>query len=300
MSYTRILVPLDGSELSELALPAALSLARKLHVPIELVTVIDKAPAPVALDGALRRAPGRAATTQLEAPADEQAAGYEAQYLKATAAAIKRDGVAVGTTIAVGDPASEILKRAREARADLIVMATRGRSGMVRGLLGSVTDRVVLGASIPVLAVRAELPAPILEQEISRVIVPLDGSELAETALKHATAVAAAFHAELTLIRVIGGLGSGGERDEAVRYLSWAVQRLVPTLSRVLKVASGDPRAEIVSEAGAGAMIVISTRGASGFSRWLRGSVADGVLRTAAVPTMLVPPTDALLGPAIY
>jgi nucleotide-binding universal stress UspA family protein len=302
MSYTHILVPLDGSELSELALPHALSFARKMQAHIELVTVLDKAPAPVAPGWASKSAPGRAATAQLEVATEEQPAGYGAQYLNATAAAIENGLAAVSTTMAVGDPASEVLKRAREARADLIVMATRGRSGMVRGLLGSVADRVVLGSSIPVLAIRAELSASSLAQDINRVIVPLDGSELAEIALKHGAAVAAAFRAELTLVRVIGSLESSGERDEAARYLSWASRRLVPALDPELRVVGGDPRAEIVREASeeAGTMIVMSTRGASGFSRWLRGSVADGVLRTASAPTMLVPPTDALLGPAIY
>jgi nucleotide-binding universal stress UspA family protein len=304
---------LDGSELAERALPLALALCRKTGAAPVLVTVVQ------APSSATRQKPlvtvvaGRSPETSADRtaagparPSVETHSRHEAEMYMDRVQAVARatDGRVTGE-IAEGDPASEIIRLARGIKADVIVMATRGRSGLVRGLLGSVTDRVTLGSPVPVLIVRAENAPDTAEEagEIETVVLPLDGSELAETALRHAATVAEGFGAKVVLLTVLAPGSSEYEAAEAFEYLGRVAFSLRPQVREVLpRVVSGDPRAEIVALAQTEpkTVVVMTTRGASGLSRWVRGSVADGVARTGSVPTMVVPPVGVLFGPAIH
>lgn len=306
-------MPLDGSELAERALPLALALCRKTGAAPVLVTVVQAPSSPTRRKPLVTVVAGRSPETSAERPEAGQAhpgvetpARREAEkYLERVQAITRVTEERVTSQIAEGDPASEIIRLARGIKADVIVMATRGRSGLVRGLLGSVTDRVTLGSPVPVLIVRAENAPDTVEEAggIATVVLPLDGSELAETALPHAAAVAEGFGARVVLLTVLAPGSSEHESEAASEYLDRVAVMLRPRVREVLpRVVSGDPRAEIVAAAHAERqpVVVMTTRGASGLSRWVLGSVADGVARTASVPTMVVPPVGPLFGPALH
>jgi nucleotide-binding universal stress UspA family protein len=148
--YRKILIPLDGSCLSEAALPHAKALAEAFGAEIVLLSVpIYPVFDPVAIDPAL-----------LESMYD----GIRSQamkYLLRMSAPLKQTGLNVTIELRDGPVADTILGYAEQVHADLIAMSTHGRGGMTRWLLGSVADRVVRGGQVPVLLIR---PSPAAER----------------------------------------------------------------------------------------------------------------------------------------
>jgi nucleotide-binding universal stress UspA family protein len=141
--YKRILVPLDGSKLAEQALPHAASHAAQFGAEIMLLKVLGPLPEPsMAGRGVVRSA--EAASAQLAR-----------DYLESVAAGLRDQGLLAQTATAEGKPYMEIIRFAEEHAIDLIVMSTRGHSGLSRWLLGSVADRVARGATVPLLLVQA-------------------------------------------------------------------------------------------------------------------------------------------------
>ena len=139
--YRRILVPLDGSRLSEQALPHAATQAGQFGAEIVLLMVLGPIPEPsMAGRGAVLRA-------------EEASARLAQDLLERMAAGLRDQGLRVRTETAEGKPYLEIVRFAEEHDIDLIVMSTRGQSGLSRWLLGSVTDRVARGATVPLLLV---------------------------------------------------------------------------------------------------------------------------------------------------
>lgn len=140
--YSTILLPLDTSELAEQALPHAVELARSFDADLELLTVVG-----ASRDDGL----------DVHAPEDEwDPRALEAQeYLEGVAGRLAQDGLSVRTAIRRGDVAEEIMAHSTEAGCDLIVMCTHGRSGLGRWVYGSITDRTLRYAEVPVLLVRA-------------------------------------------------------------------------------------------------------------------------------------------------
>jgi len=138
----------------------------------------------------------------------------------------------------------------------------------------------------------------------SRILLPLDGSPLAEQALPHATALAERFQAELILLKVLVPLGSnpnlppGAVKTAEAAMQELAKENLNQVAARVQKygfpikalTVTGRPHEEIVrfAETEPVDIVVICTRGHSGVSRWLMGSVADRVARSVSVPVLLV------------
>jgi nucleotide-binding universal stress UspA family protein len=141
--YERILLPLDGSEVAEQALPYAVAQAKRFGAELMLLRVVEPFPHVRGLSaGDLSRI-------------REQTAEWTATYLKRLAKNAREQGVRVQMATAEGRPNLAILEFSETNQVDLIVICTRGRSGFSRWLMGSVADRVVRGASIPVLLVRA-------------------------------------------------------------------------------------------------------------------------------------------------
>ena len=141
--YRKILVPLDGSELSEAVIPQARMLAQCGGGEILLLRVIVAAPYDYfGADVALARSAADSMRTEAQ------------QYLDRMAKYLKLNGVKVSTVLREGAVADSILEYAETNLVDLIAMSTHGRSGLGRWLIGSVADRVVHGATIPVLLVR--------------------------------------------------------------------------------------------------------------------------------------------------
>jgi len=140
--YHHIMVPLDGSPLAEQALPHALALARAFDAALELVAVVPP--------GVVEGGPEYAVYLDRDSEVHEDEA-----YLQAMQSQVAADGLQAHIRVRRGDVAAELLHHAEEARADLIVMSTHGRSGLGRWVYGSIADRVLRHAPVPVLLVRA-------------------------------------------------------------------------------------------------------------------------------------------------
>ena len=141
--YSRILLPLDGSDLAERALPHALAQAERFEAELVLLMVFVQPSEP----------PGMWSPAVKQAR--ERAKPLAREYLERVAARVGEHGIPVQIVTVEGRPAVEITRFAEENQVDLIVLSTRGESGLSRWLMGSVADRVARGAKVSVLLVRA-------------------------------------------------------------------------------------------------------------------------------------------------
>ena len=142
--YKRILLPLDGSPLSEQALPHAIAIAECFQSELVLLRVFVPLPRPPeTAEAALQRA-------------EKSVAVFVHEYLESVAISLKEHGIPVQTIAIDGRPHFQILQYAETNQVDLIVMCSRGLSGLSRWMIGSVADRVMRGANVPVLLVRAQ------------------------------------------------------------------------------------------------------------------------------------------------
>lgn len=144
--YRYILVPLDGSELAELALTDAFALAKHCQAEVTLLQAIT--PAENIVGGSVG----------YPVFVDEQWSGQEEvalHYLNSVCKRMVGHSITVHTAVEVGTAAETIIDYAHQHSIDLIVMATHGRSGLQRWVYGSVADKVLRGADVPILLVRA-------------------------------------------------------------------------------------------------------------------------------------------------
>jgi nucleotide-binding universal stress UspA family protein len=298
--FRTILVPLDGSPFAEQALPWALSLARRAEARLDLVRVHvhgvlkDPIPRGVPFDSAL----------------DAEGKQQEQLYLDGTSkwlAAVT--SVSVTSTVVPGLPADGILEGIHFRQADLVVMTTHGRGPLGRAFVGSVADEVLRRAPVPVLLIRPHEPALgfIPEPAAAKVMVRLDGSALAEQALEPALELARLAEGGCTLLRVVeihsslpdsppGSPGRPGEvhAEEARAYLEHIAGRLRHRGEVVqTRVVVGRGTAETILEQARGLgteLIAQGTHGRGGVRRLLLGSVADKVVRGAAIPVLVYRP----------
>ena len=222
----------------------------------------------------------------------------------------ERRGIAITTRVATGIPSEEVITVARAEDSDLIVVGTRGKTGLAHVLLGSTAERVIRGAPCPVLTVRME-PADTKQEEgalsrpvtLERILVPVDFSDCSLDALEYAIVVAQQSKASLMLLHVLEPVSYGLDftlshirTREQVRE-SWT-KRLeelafshqhsnVPVESRL---RGGLPADSILDSAQTLPcdLIVMGTHGRRGFSHALSGSVAEAVLRKALCPVLTV------------
>ena len=144
--YNRIVVPLDGSEVSEAALPEAIRQAKAFELPIHLVRVVDTR--------VIEQVGGSAAAFNYSMLGEmfEQESDDAQQYVADAAKRVESEGVAVTFEVRVGPVAQGILEEVREG--DMIVMGSHGRTGLRRWMLGSVAEEVLRHATVPVLMVK--------------------------------------------------------------------------------------------------------------------------------------------------
>lgn len=290
--FTKILVPLDGSQLAERALEPALALAQ----PGFSSVVLLQAPAAewVMLPEV---AGGYAPVGALEA------ARMDAEnYLAARRTTYATDQISIRARVIEGSAPEVIVETAADEAADLIVMSSHGYSGLTRWVLGSVAERVLHAAPCPVLVMRSPKP-------VRHVLIPLDGSPLAEHALAPGLEVARRLHAHVTLLRALPpvsaearehlemvehGLGLRLESDlfdEANDYLARIATAHRPAGVTLKSVIVTEHPAEAILtyvEHHAVDVIAISTHGYTGLKRWTYGSVTDKVVREARACSMLV------------
>lgn len=302
--YRVIMVPVDGSAFSREAVFQGLRLARKNGAHLRLVRV---ASIPGLVGG-----PDRV-SLENTARMSEREALLEQLY-RLAAECMANSSVDVTATVEDGPIADALRGHALRHEVDLIVMATHARRGMARVWLGSVADTLIRETGIPVLIVRP----PSLATELidgscyKRIIVPLDGSSLAERSLPAALALAELEHAELTLLRIVPvvksippaelhtatGPAHASNIDEAERYLAGARIRLADRHVRVRSavVAAEDiPRAITgFAQANDGDLIAIATHGRGGIARAVLGSVADRVMSEGVLSALVIHPSERL------
>jgi nucleotide-binding universal stress UspA family protein len=298
--YAKILVPLDGSKTAETVVPLARSFARGLQIPIELLGVVDLA------EMARHGPPSQA--SMIRSIVDDATRRFD-DYLERVA---KNFLVGkVQCTVRQGNAAEAIIEVAGAEKQTLIAMATHGRSGLDRWLLGSVAEKVLRGASNPTLVVRAKREKnPGWEMAtLKRVIVPLDGSELSERILPHVEALAKHLDLEVTLLGVYGGRlpakASDGFhsmdafiaslRNETAIYLAAKTEEMKQKgLNKVSFAAKQGLEAdEIIATAREtlDTLIAMCTHGRTGVQRWMLGSVTETIVRHSDDPVLVVRPT---------
>jgi nucleotide-binding universal stress UspA family protein len=274
--WRRIMVPLDGSELAERALPCAERLALLGDATLHLVRVVEPRAEMTWMPGPLY--------VVMRAYADpvERAAEAAAAYLNGLRTSSVAGGIRVEVAVPCGPAAATLLDYESTAAIDLAIMCSHGYGGLVRFALGSVAMHMLRHGAAPVLLVRAfGGPVP-----LQRVIVPLDGSPRAEKVLGMVQELAGPVVREVTLLRVIDALDEG---SAAERYLDAVAQRL-PGEGLVCRreVEQGDPAQVIIDVAGTDKLVVMATHGRSALTRWALGSVADRVARHCATAVLLV------------
>lgn len=313
--YSKVIVPLDGSELSERSLPYARLIAGALALPIELVEAFDVLPP------AMHTASAVSATERMLEAAQAQCS----HYLGQVRAELAGMGFAAAATTLPGAPAEAIADWVDDDPEALLVMATHGRGGIARWALGSVADKVLHAIPNPMLLIREVAAKTAEEAEPKAVLAPLDGSTLSELSLEHAAIVATALGSNIVLLRVNPDMelyrqylgpaspaateNAGAEptpADElaeayaadARTSLERAARRLASEFGfsgdvTLRTVESRNVAGAIVDTAAAEqAMVVMTTHGRSGINRLMLGSVTDRVVRHSNVPVLVVRQSD--------
>jgi nucleotide-binding universal stress UspA family protein len=298
--YTRLLIPLDGSKTAEKVLPYARFLAGTLKLPVELLEVID------IVEIAKHLTPEKAHFLQTVV---ENRVRSSEQYLRGVAGTFT--GANVKCTVEKGTAAEVIIEKAAADKGTLISMATHGRSGINRWLLGSVAEKVLRGATNPLLLIRATEDAKTEgEANLNSVIVPLDGSEVAEQVLPTVVELAKQLKLEVILFRAytipLSALSVDPEgyyvatdeeliaamQDEAVAYLEKKAEEMKKLgVDKVSHIAEyGFAADEIISFARKipDNLIAMCTHGHTGVKRWVLGSVTQTVVRHSGDPVLVI------------
>ncbi|MDD5190157.1 MAG: universal stress protein [Dehalococcoidales bacterium] len=287
----KILVPLDGSQLGEEALKFAVSVAAAVNAQIDLLTVYESN----------EKEHERMHELYLQKIREEISSTLHNNS----------DAARVNTQINRGQPADEIVKYAEEKGVSLIIMVSHGHSGIMPWSAGSTATKVVQKSTIPVLLIRAGNIAGVTSvNPFSHILLPLDGSPFGESAIPLVLDLAAAFHSEVELLRVVelvehvhtvGGIDHFMFSDEQNKrmenevggYLHEIARRFLNAGINVKSVIkTGDAAMEIikVSESGNFDLVAMSSHGKSGITKWVLGSVSHKILQAGKKPLLLVRP----------
>jgi nucleotide-binding universal stress UspA family protein len=292
--YSKILIPLDGSRFSESVLPYARELSSALKLPVDLLYAIDP-------DQTVSCAPFMAS-----------------QYLQKTAESFA-SSVAVRSLIKAGNAAATIVELAAAEPATLIAMATHGYAAAKLWLLGSVAEKVLRGAANHVLLVHPSDDTPPGDAKLTTMLVPLDGSKLAEAVLPTVSELALRMSLQVVLVRVTRRIYSAP--PEGFLPVFGASP---PNLKKLWADASAEAREYLISKAdelcgqglthvtplvldggadSAAAAIIelvkktpdsflaMCTHGESGIGSWLVGSVTERVVRHGTGPVLVIRPS---------
>jgi len=307
----RIVVPLDGSDHAEQVIPWVDQLAAMMQAEVELVGVVehdamdDAVEAEVEFNDRLTTGLPPTMPAGFDPRSETGAAG---RFGFGGARMLFQRTSNLHETVLEGEPAEAIVGHAQETGAALIAMASHGRTGLARTVLGSVTGSVIGHSHVPVFVVRVGLQRP---AELSRrVLAPLDMSDLGEAGLLAITPLAKAFGWHVILFHALDippatvavqgavvplGRAPQHEPDEANAYLDAAAARLTAEGVDVeVQLGAGDADDSIAAAAvdnGVG-LIAMSTHGRSGVRRWVLGSVAEALVAKASVPVLVVRAPD--------
>ena len=292
MAYEKILVPLDGTELAEKALPYAKSVAKLKGSTLILFAV------------------------SLTIFAERRDRLYSS-YLEVKAKELNDEGIKAATATSHGYIAQEIVKFAKED-IDLIVMSTHSYSGAKHWMFGSVTQKVLFGTEIPVLLIKGTSPE--LSGEFNRILVPVDGSPFSEASFPYIEELTGNTDKEVILLHIcepplVPSYGSRPinqtwkkHRDNmweemeklSVNYLTKQMTALkkkgVNVKTRVVKAQTGEVVKTImqVSKEENIDLMVIATQGRAGERRWVYGNVANRIVEEITQPLLLVRPPKSV------
>ncbi len=215
--------------------------------------------------------------------------------------------------VVLGTPAEQIATIAENEGCDLIAMSTHGRNLIARGVLGSVTDKLIHSVNVPVLAITPERARKYHQEpaaQMTSLLAPLDGSELAEAVLPYVESLAQAMPLRVTLVKVLRLDASTSGHPESMYYPADAriqaevekeateyLGEVASTLSDKgvdvdTRVVLGTPASAIADVAHEHDydIIAMATHGRSDISRWVLGSVTETLVRTSGNPVLVIPP----------
>jgi nucleotide-binding universal stress UspA family protein len=290
MAFEKILVPLDGSELAEKALPYAKAIAKLKKSEVVLFAV------------SITNAGGRRDRLLKS-------------YLDVNAKALDSSGIHVSTSVAYGEIAEEIVKYTENNGVNLIIISSHGYSGIKRWMLGSVAQKVLYGTISPTLLIKSKSSTP-SEVEFSKILVPLDCSPFSEITLPYVEELVKGTNSEILLTEVsqppvVPSYGSRPINPEWEKYRDtlWVelqqqsayyldkiksdlVKRGSKTKALIVKEQDGKVAQSIMQLAQDEkvSLIAITTHGRSGISRWVYGSVANRLVEESSQPVLLIRP----------
>lgn len=281
--WKKILVPIDGSDLAELALPYAEELAGAFNSELILLYVSE--------------------------PADDEHLHMHQLYLEKLAGQMKKRLKKVSPLVISGKPAGEIVKYTKKNDIRLIIMASHRSSGIIPWATGGIADKIIDATGVPLLLVKATKRRETKEKHlISRILLPLDGSEAGEAAITRVKELKSRLEAEVTLLevvpkgrhlRTVGGLDYilypepelETFKAEAKTYLDKVYKRLQRSKGELkVEIRSGEVAKEILNFAKKkkASLIAISTHGHSGMTKWVFGSTAQKIISDSPIPVLVV------------
>lgn len=311
--FTNVLVPLDGSTRAERALPIAERIAHDRGARLLLVRVV-----PDLIDMGAYMLP---TATLNQGQVDREVEDARA-YLEALAASLRGKGLDVGTKVEIGSPTQTLLDAIGALHIDGVIIGSHGRTGLARWTLGSVAQAIVRHSTAPVLLLRQQ--GPTLDDDLDlraaplRVLIPLDGSALAEEAIEPALllgAIAAnGANFEAHIARVIpfaNTIAADPVRDAAREEARAYVERIAKeasatdaaptriTTSVISEIDAADAIARLTQsgELVTGAtstdgfdLLAMATHGRTGLARLAMGSVTERVLSATSLPALIIRP----------
>lgn len=330
--FEKILVCLDSSQLSEEILPFAEEQARRFGSSIILLQVITThitippagvgyvfPPVRAAGPGSSAAAESNRSLAEKELIEVEREDNQATAYLAGVARRLREKGIDAEIVTVQGQPGEAIVSYAENNGISLIAIATHGRSGLQRTVIGSVADYVLRESNLPVLMVKpGEGEEKPVKSLFKRILVCLDGSHLAEQIVPYAVEEARRFGGTIVLLRVIhkqvqysanvpGASGvpvwiPGGEQElnkeqnRAKQYLLMKAEEIAQTMPGTVQMAviSGPAAESIVDYIAKNEidLVTFATHGRNGLERALIGSVTDHVLRESGIPAIVVKPED--------
>lgn len=286
----KILVPLDGSDLGELALLHTKELATVFNSEIHLLSVVEKR------DLEYRRM----VELYLQKISEDTQ-----NFIRNT-----NSEVAVKSFIVGGNPSIEIVEYSKKKRIDLVIMVSHGHSGIMPWTMGSTANKVIHIIECPVLLVRASMFSGIRRNSklFSRILLPLDGSKAGESALPYVSAIAQKLGSEVILFSVV----EHGQRVHTIGgqdFIHFSEQQIKTALKETNEyllamskkfadqginvrsvVRENDAAVEIIKYAKENnvRIVAMSSHGKSGMREWVFGSVSNKVLQAGKCPLLLV------------
>lgn len=285
----RILLATDCSREAARAQEVAVFFAKTFQAKLDILTVLE---APPGMDTEFQ-------VNQVYLEELEKEAGRAVDLVVGKAGGC---GVETRVSISRGMPIEHINESARTLKSDLIVMGTRGRTGLAHVLLGSTAEGVVRGAPCPVLTVRSVATAhqPV---RVTRILVAVDFSDCSLEALEYTVQAAKEFSASVTILHVIEpasyGLDFTLSHARDAERTTKALEKRLGEFTALFKgqgiatqhqLRSGAPGVVIpdVAQAVEADLVIMGTHGRRGFSHLVSGSVAEAVLRSAPCPVLTV------------